>query len=886
MKQELFDLYEIAGCNLYDQNADSKLTVPNIQRGLVWKSIQMELLWDSILRGFPIGAMLILPRGNKGEILDGQQRSNAIISGFNTSDLLNPDKKVNTILWLDLSFKYNDEDEERRHYGIRLTNSSHPWGYDALGGKLCAEDRREALRRAYGERYPHNKIEWDIRQFVPHYFRKKNSEFLPVPLAIYVNAAKGKRIDRDGDIDNFWKQVDNDIERFSMISERWANEYKYKILSYNIEHRNDDTLLNAFFHLNDYQIVFNYVESDDDIEILFNRVNRRGTQMTETELSYAAIKHYGSVLCGCPNIGEIIKKGANNIMPEEILSQIIFRFCYSEDAPHGQINAGFIRKQALLKVPNNCIEDLRLYFGDEKRLYELLNSAKEILLSSPAQDCQLPNFLIAEIASNNPELFILLLNIIKKSKLNDKFVQSLVFYLYCFSNSNFPIRLIYAAVNKGNITEEDIRNIIRDSISREWCDNIILSFNDFSALDEKELTPSWNYTKFINNKGFRLFEKLFPYKTNQGCFMLKYAQRHYYKHYFGDFNPSNKEYWDEINRPWDHDHIIPQSWIPKDGDWRNCMNQWVNSMGNIADIPYEENRSKGDAANWDYYDSVDNKLLFYNSKFKETNRKSLEQGYGVITFLKIVKERFIAISNDFLGMFNVLQLEHALSPTQLERKNFFEFIQNNYFPDYEMCYRNDSGQEVRFDTNDIYSWQRPWLSLIKRGEVKFAPTISIYLLRENKTFLLERGNRNKQMTSPSDLWWEEGTWFRREVPLFEDGRISSMAKIICLGDKMYNEHTHGFVLDSKSLITYKINIDNIDINGIIYESYGCCHCSIISADNKTPLPERVLNIHLDDHKFNNNNNVCIDCYLSGKGYNINNVCDEFAKIMFELSRLK
>ena len=267
MKQELFDLYEIAGCNLYDKNADSKLTVPNIQRGLVWKSIQMELLWDSILRGFPIGAMLILQRGNKGEILDGQQRSNAIISGFNTLDLLNPDKKVNSILWLDLSFKYNDEDEERRRYGIRLTNSSHPWGYDALGGKLSAEDRREALRRAYGERYPHNKSEWDIRKFVPQFFRKQKSDFLPVPLAIYVNAAKGKRVNVNDDVDNFWKQVDNDIERFSMISERWANEYKNRILSYNIEHRNDDTLLNAFFHLNDYQIVFNYVESDDDIEI-------------------------------------------------------------------------------------------------------------------------------------------------------------------------------------------------------------------------------------------------------------------------------------------------------------------------------------------------------------------------------------------------------------------------------------------------------------------------------------------------------------------------------------------------------------------------------------------------------------------------------------------
>lgn len=157
MKQELFGLYDIAECNLYDKTVDSKLTIPNIQRGLVWKSIQMELLWDSILRGFPIGAMLILQHDEKGEILDGQQRSNAIISGFNTSELLDGSVKVNTILWLDLLFKGTEEDEERRMFGIRLTNTSHPWGYDSLGGKLEAKDRRDSIHRAYRVKIPPQK---------------------------------------------------------------------------------------------------------------------------------------------------------------------------------------------------------------------------------------------------------------------------------------------------------------------------------------------------------------------------------------------------------------------------------------------------------------------------------------------------------------------------------------------------------------------------------------------------------------------------------------------------------------------------------------------------------------------------------------------------------
>ena len=82
MKTSSVRLYDIAECNLYNKDVNSKFKIPNIQRGLVWKSIQMELLWDSILRGFPIGSMLVLDRkGNGGgDILDGQQRANAIIT--------------------------------------------------------------------------------------------------------------------------------------------------------------------------------------------------------------------------------------------------------------------------------------------------------------------------------------------------------------------------------------------------------------------------------------------------------------------------------------------------------------------------------------------------------------------------------------------------------------------------------------------------------------------------------------------------------------------------------------------------------------------------------------------------------------------------------------
>ncbi|MBR3957991.1 MAG: DUF262 domain-containing protein, partial [Kiritimatiellae bacterium] len=88
--------------------------MPSFQRGLVWSPAQIEVLWDSLMRGIPIGALSLLPiegnerfrRGDADEdfsgaywVVDGQQRSNAIALGFSPF----PRENENTpILWLDL----------------------------------------------------------------------------------------------------------------------------------------------------------------------------------------------------------------------------------------------------------------------------------------------------------------------------------------------------------------------------------------------------------------------------------------------------------------------------------------------------------------------------------------------------------------------------------------------------------------------------------------------------------------------------------------------------------------------------------------------------------------------------------------------------------------
>jgi uncharacterized protein with ParB-like and HNH nuclease domain len=60
--------------------SDSNVQLPVIQRGFVWKPNQIEDLWDSIFKGYPIGSLMLSQEATEDEeikymLLDGQQRA-------------------------------------------------------------------------------------------------------------------------------------------------------------------------------------------------------------------------------------------------------------------------------------------------------------------------------------------------------------------------------------------------------------------------------------------------------------------------------------------------------------------------------------------------------------------------------------------------------------------------------------------------------------------------------------------------------------------------------------------------------------------------------------------------------------------------------------------
>ncbi|WP_162244786.1 DUF262 domain-containing protein [Methylobacterium sp. Leaf469] len=128
------------------------LALPPVQRSAVWRPKQVVDLWDSLLRGLPIGSFFLMARGlddvahgrdfgSDGRIapitragfdlFDGQQRTRAMLLGVCGPDL---DRRC---LWMDLA--------PGAKHRLHLTSASQPFGYEpSTGQKLSRSDRAKA----------------------------------------------------------------------------------------------------------------------------------------------------------------------------------------------------------------------------------------------------------------------------------------------------------------------------------------------------------------------------------------------------------------------------------------------------------------------------------------------------------------------------------------------------------------------------------------------------------------------------------------------------------------------------------------------------------------------------------------------------------------------
>jgi Protein of unknown function DUF262 len=618
-----FSLREIASWTagvFRDVKTNIRASIPALQRGLVWSPQQNELLWDSILRGFPIGAVVLTKWSDKLKkteekadggityhLLDGQQRCHAIALGFSDpfADQSPGGKDVESILWLDLNPV--SERNSTRNFWVRATTTAHPWGYrkDDAATPLGAKAIREALEllgldAAHPEyRRPSPETLWPC----------KAAADTPVPLAWLLKLA----IKDEGAFWNSLQQRAAEATRYpwaDRVREFCASptsaEGKARIFK-GIARAHAARLiaLEASEELIEVSEQEKTSGSDreevSNIEQLFQRLNRQGTRLDGEELAYSMIKAYW------PDLEKPIDEVSKGRMPAARMVSLGVRAALAKDV------------KRILPGPQN-VSALRLIArteGDKKELIQ------EFITRELGGACGLVDrwlkydpetnrsgllpVHVTSIALNSRDVYLLLLHFAKRMSGTgtpvgwQRAMRALATILHWFSADKGKVANRVYATCQEEVSLRNIRKALRESIAAEELANVHSpdAVEAFVRIPEEKL-KHWKWSWPIDGDGpeeavqqrRKTWEGFLNFRKNRE--LLLYAQRPFVAQRFAEYDPARRDLWEEHNRPWDFDHILASYYFynRKDGSvFRGICGEWGNTIGNLRAWPFEDNRS-------------------------------------------------------------------------------------------------------------------------------------------------------------------------------------------------------------------------------------------------------------------------------------------------------
>lgn len=558
--------------------------IPKIQRGLVWNATRCEVLWDSILRGIPIGALSLRPTDDgRWEIFDGQQRVNTIAMGY--APWPQKSEKNKSILWIDL----NPKETKERKFVFRVTTPPHPWGYklsndEKTDNRLEVAKRREATE-ALKKCWEHSS-EKGARPFTRELWPV--DAILPVPFSILRAFVEEREQETDIGFKSF---VEYCITKYAKLDDYPHFNWLRIVLTQEVtEPSRWKETITAIKNLSQYVVVaMNCKTLPDDLGLYFKRMNKQGIEPDDEEIQYSLLKSK------IPDLKYLDTLAYKRTRPAW-LANIAVRFWLSQQ--EGGEWHGSMSKKDISTIEKHQ-QDFKLFV--ERDFPQLLNRLETLLTQSDngllrwhvsglfhhGQGDGLVLYFLREIASGNScEQF-----------------KALATTLLWFSNVNKCAELLWKAPNiqaglfhamqQGHL----VRLFHRDEI-QSWA----------KAIQSKLQTDDWG-------DGNQMFQD--PYIGNalgciwngfdgrRGCSFLLYACRKFVREYFGKYNVFSTE-WGEQNRPWDYDHILPKDWGPGNriSNYTYLVKQFLWSIGNSAPLPFSQNRSKNASAPNNYPDGT------------------------------------------------------------------------------------------------------------------------------------------------------------------------------------------------------------------------------------------------------------------------------------------
>ena len=468
-KPDSFSITEIAAWALPVASGLPKsalhVELPALQRGAVWPAHQVERLWDSLVRGFPIGCFILSEpqphlgakefrtqgRANEAAantaggnlLLDGQQRATAIATAFLDPWRIPAHANAEFVLWIDLEPPPQSGPSD---HAFRLLTRSHPWGYQRANPaeRLSTSARRQAMLA-----YEQSAIGADQKALIfrpghlPLEFAWPHDARTPVPMPLILSAIRDLppqtddaaiwQTVRQGVTDVLGKTMDwirggsgRTGERFvtgSALNEKLSapTPYMAQLLRglRSVVHGTEDGVrIPAQWLLREHlagvpqgEIT---VDREDPVLTLFARINTAGVQPNGEELTYSILK---SVM---PECREGIEELSRKFMPPPrmvlLLSTLTLAKLSSrqgEDSAPAFPDVNRFRRLVHGADPGvrNFRETLRTMLqGDEAK--GVVEAAYRLLVIDPNKPDERPFRLLplqaARIAQNDEQAFLLL----------------------------------------------------------------------------------------------------------------------------------------------------------------------------------------------------------------------------------------------------------------------------------------------------------------------------------------------------------------------------------------------------------------------------------------------------------------------------------------------
>lgn len=697
--KDSYSLKEIASWT----NDHSEVIIPALQRGLVWKPSQVELLWDSILRGFPVGSFMLSdivsdkptdkPNG-KYYLMDGQQRFNAISLGYNTN------KAGNAVLWIDLDPPTTAQ--STRKYWIKATTTSHPWGYnnDDECSRLNTAEKREALSLFGLDGNIFNR-EFSLMDTWPAKSKK------PIPLFCLLEAdTTNEEVFCQSAIDMFKSSGFSDTIKTTDFSK--VKPYIQKFL------------YPAFKSITEYSINCNHLpkevmesetmnENNDQtsLEVLFTRLNVGGTTISKDDLNYSAIKAYW------PSIKDVNDALSKKYMSPSKLAMLAFRLALTNEEEKSLKNELSIKQIRSAAKEADKREKIYMLYQHLGNILEIIDKWLGVEENS---DLKTPSLLRTSIARNSPDIYLLLMYFAYKQlrsqsplDLQPHEIKSLAFYLHWFAtNKKECAKEIYLRCKEGI----NLLNVQKglSHMMHNHCLLFTYSPKEVYKFIQIEESEKWRIGNSLPAHAYEFFNRVFWYSNTETKEMLLYVQRQYINTHFSQYDPARQDMWAEYNRPWDFDHIIPQEWIVgrRNADYRDFDKDWLNSIGNMAAISFEANRSKSNASEWSEY-RQNAAALLYDCRVEQLDSEIITKDKDQsIEFANITLERF---NNIYAAVYNLIESivsRPILSDTLQKRKDLFYQIQK-HLPNAGFYFVASDNRDHLIERD--LDWAREWVGV-------------------------------------------------------------------------------------------------------------------------------------------------------------------------------